>query len=199
MINLIIKEKGHLVEIPGIAPFRTPANVDISKIDIRKVIGHLKINGIENYKVVAEDQAGLKEVYTADDFSTKKEKKKIKDDPYKKEIDSRFNKLEKMISMLLDRETGNENKNKEQITEKLNQLEKLSKELLKRKPEKVIYKDTKEQTWEKDEDEEVARFIPDVDISDMKLKSSSVETVKEEKEGLDDAVDALSKFLGGKK
>lgn len=197
MINLIIKEKGHLIEIPGIKPFRTPATIDISRVDIRKVIAHLKIKGIKNYRVVAEDQAGLKEVYTDKDFTTKKKKKKV--DPYKQTIDTRFNKIESMLTQLLQKETRNDNENKEQITEKLNELEQLSKELLKRKPEKVIYTDTKGQTWEKDEDEEVARFIPEVDIGNMKIKSSSVKSVKEEKEGLDDAADALSKFLGGKK
>lgn len=199
MINLIIKEKGHLIDIPGLAPFRTPANVDISRIDIRKVIGHLKVNGIQNYRVVAEDQKGATiKVYTAKDFSTKKKKKKAVD-PNKNEYESRFNKLEKMLSMLLEKETRNDNKNKEQITEKLDQLEQLSKELLRRKPEKVIYRDNKGQTLEKDEDEDVVRFIPEADISGMKIKSSSIKSVKEEKEGLDDAADALSKFLGGKK
>jgi hypothetical protein len=198
MINLIIKEKGHLVEIPGMAPFRTPATIDISRIDIRKVIGHLKVNGIKNYRVVAEDGSGATEVYTDKDFSPQKKKKKTVD-PYKKEIDSRFNKLEKMISMLLTKETRNDDQNKEQITEKLNELEQLSKEILKRKPEKVIYRDTKGQTWEKDKDEEVARFIPEADITDMKLTSSSVKSVKQEKDDIDDAADSLSKLLGGKK
>jgi hypothetical protein len=198
MITLIVRETGHLVEIPGLAPFRTPAKVDISKIDIRKVIGHLKINGIKNYKVVAEDQKGATEVYTEKDFSTKT-KKKPKDDQFKKEIDNRFNKLEGMLVKLLQKETRNDDENKEQITEKLNELEQLSKEILKKEPEKVIYKDTKGQTWEKDEDEEVARFIPEVDIDNMKLTSTPVESVKEEKEGLEDNVDALSKVLGGKK
>lgn len=196
MIKLVIKEKGHLVEIPGLAPFRTPATIDISRVGIRKVIGHLKVNGIGNYKVVAEDQAGLKEVYTEKDFNVKPKKKP---DPYKKEIDQRFNKLEGMIAQLLEKETRNDNKKEEQITEKLDQLEQLSKELLKREPKTVIYKDTKGQTWEKDEDEEVARFIPEADISDLKIKSSSVQSVTEEKEGLEDSADALSKVLGRKK
>jgi hypothetical protein len=194
VITLLIKEKGYLIEIPGLAPFRTPANVDISRVDIRLVIGHLKVNGVQNYKIIAEDQKGATEVYTAKDFSTVSKKKKV--DPYKKEIDSRFNKLEKMLSELLEKETRNDSKKEEQITEKLNELEQLSKEILKKKPEKVIYKDTKGQTWEKDEDEEVARFIPEVEIENMKLTSTPVKSVKQEKEELVEKADALSEFLG---
>lgn len=196
MIVLHIREKGQLIELPGLAPFRTPAKIDISTIDIRKVIGHLKVNGIKNYKVIAEDKKGKKEVYTAKDFST--DQKKKKSDLYKKEINDRFNKLEKMLSLLLEKEDRNDNRNEEQITEKLNRLEKLSKEILKREPKTVTTKDkVSGQKW--DDDEEVSRFIPEVDIEDMELKSSSVKSVKEEKKELKDNADALSKFLGGKK
>jgi hypothetical protein len=196
MIILYIKEKGQLIELPGMAPFRTPAKIDISKIDIRKVIGHLKVNGIKNYKVIAEDKKGSKEIYTAKDFDVKSKKKKA--DPHKKEIYERFNRLESMIEALIKKEARNDNKKEEQITEKLNELEKLSKEILKREPKTITTKDkVVGQKW--DDDEEVTRFIPEVDIENMELKSSSVKSVKEEKKELEDNVDALSKFLGRKK
>lgn len=195
MITLRVRERGHLIEIPGLAPFRTPADIDVSKVGIRKVIGHLKVNGITKYEIVAIDDKGDKEVYNQEDFTPKKKKKK-KVDPYKKQIESRFDKLEKMIMSLLSREKkGNEDLNKEQITEKLEQLEELSKKILDKEVGKIIYKDTKEKHKDKE-----ARFIPNVDIEDLKLKKSSVKSLKQDqKEEIDDAADSLSEVLGGKK
>lgn len=194
MITLRVREKGHLIEIPGVTPFRTPADIDISRIEIRKVIGHLQVCGITDYQIVAVDKEGKKETYNQEDFVPKKKKKKV--DPYKKQIESRFDKLEKMIMTLLTREKkGNEDLNKEQITEKLEQLERISKEILSKRPD-VIYKDSKGRKKVKEEE----RFIPNVDIKDLKLKSSSVKSLKQDqKEEIDNAADSLSELLGGKK
>jgi hypothetical protein len=201
MITLRVREKGHLIEIPGMAAFRTPADIDVSRIGIRKVIGHLQVNGITQYQIVAINDKGDKEVYSEKDFVPQKKKKKVVVDPYKKQIETRFDKLENMILTLLSREKkGNEDINKEQITEKLDQLEELSKKILSKEPERIIYKDTKGQTWEKHEDEEEARFIPSIDIDDLKLKKSSVKTLKQDqKEEIDNAAYSLSELLGGKK
>lgn len=197
MITLRVREKGHLIEIPGVAPFRTPADIDVSRIEIRKVIGHLKVCGITDYQIVAVDKKGNKETYNQEDFTPKKKKKKkAVVDPYKKQIESRFDKLEKMIMSLLTREKkGNEDLNKEQITEKLEQLERISKEILSKRPD-VIYKDSKGRKKVKEEE----RFIPSIDIKDLKLKSSSVKSLKQDqKEDIDNAADSLSELLGGKK
>lgn len=198
MITLRVRERGHLIEIPGIAPFRTPADIDVSRIGIRKVIGHLQVNGITQYEIVAVNKKGDKEVYNEKDFAPKKKKKKV--DPYKKQIESRFDKLESMIVTLLTREKkGNEDLNKEQITEKLEHLERISKEILDKQADDkvIIYKDSKGHKKVKEEEE---RFIPNVDIADLKLKKSSVKSLKQDqKEEIDNAVDSLSELLGGKK
>ena len=195
MITLRVKEKGHLLEIPGLAPFRTPADIDVSKIGIRNVIGHLQVNGITDYEIVAVSPQGDKEVYKQEDFEPKKKKKKV--DPYRKQIEGRFDKLEKMISMLFNREMkGKEDSNKEQITEKLERLERISEEILKNhKVKGIIYRDVNK----RDEDVEDS-FIPKIDIASLKLRSSSVKSVKQDqKEEIDDAADSLSKLLGGSK
>lgn len=194
MITLRVKEKGHLIEIPGLAPFRTPADIDVSKIGIRKVIGHLQVNGITEYEIVAIGPKGDREVYNRHDFEPKKKKKKV--DPYKKEIESRFDKLENMILSLFTREKKrNDDLNKEQITETLDRLERMSEEILKeRKTVGVIYKESKRKV-----DDEVA-FIPKIDIEGLKLRSSSVKSLKQDqKEAIDDAADSLSNLLGGSK
>ena len=62
----------------------------------------------------------------------------------------------------------------------------------------VIYKDSKGHKKVKEEDEE--RFIPTIDVEDLKLKSSSVKSLKQDqKENIDNAADSLSELLGGKK
>jgi len=197
MITLKIREKGHLVEIPGIAPFRTPADVDISKIEIRKVIGHLQVCGITDYEITAVSPKGDTEIYNQEDFSPKKKKKKVVD-PFKKEIESRFDRLENILMSLFNREKKrNDEENKEQITEKLDRLEKLSEKLLKSKGN-VIHRDVNEKPI--DEDDENLAFIPDIDISDLKLKSSSVKSIKQNQmDELDDVANSLSELLGGKK
>ena len=197
MITLRVREKGHLLEIPGLAPFRTPADIDVSKIGIRNVIGHLQVNGITDYEIVAVSPQGDKEVYKREDFEPEKKKKKKKIDPYRKQIESRFDKLEKMISMLFNREMkGKEESNKEQITEKLERLERISEEILKKhKFDGIIYGDVKKRVRDSEDS-----FIPEIDIDSLKLRSSSVKSVKQDqKEEIDDAADSLSKLLGGSK
>lgn len=186
-----------MLEIPGLAPFRTPADIDVSRIGIRKVIGHLQVNGIIDYEIIAVSPQGDKEVYNQEDFAPEKKKKKKKIDPYRKQIEGRFDKLEKMISMLFNREMkGKEDSNKEQITEKLERLERISQEILKKhKFNGIIYGDVKK----RDEDVEDS-FIPEIDIDSLKLRSSSVKSVKQDqKEEIVNAADSLSKLLGGSK
>ena len=74
MIKLKIKEPGHTVAIPGLKVFRSPVDVDISKLDIRVVSMYLKSSGIEKYEIIAE-MDGNKETYTQKDFDLPKKKK----------------------------------------------------------------------------------------------------------------------------
>ena len=49
---LIIKTKGLHVNIPGIASFRTPASIDITKVDVNLVNAELEKQGIREFKII---------------------------------------------------------------------------------------------------------------------------------------------------
>jgi hypothetical protein len=201
MLTLRIKSKGQLIQLPGSAPFRTPATIDVSKMKIRNLIGYLRQAAIEDYEIVATSDKGVREVYKKSDFDLPQKKDQDSDSAYKKAINKRFNKLEKLIKRLVDNQDSKNTSNKEQtIDDKLNRIEKLLEEKVVRE---VIY--TKDVSSSKvpdveELDEEIERFIPEVQIDDMKLSSSSTKTIeKRKKDDVDDAADSLSKILGGKK
>ena len=53
MLKLNIKQKGLLLNLPGISVVRTPAEVRISSKNLNEVISYLNANGVEDYKVVS--------------------------------------------------------------------------------------------------------------------------------------------------
>ena len=75
MLTLRIKSRGQVVQIPGSAPFRTPATIDVSNMKIRNLIGYLRVSGIEDYEIVATSDKGIVEVYKKSDFELPKKKK----------------------------------------------------------------------------------------------------------------------------
>jgi hypothetical protein len=191
MITLKIKEVGHTVAIPGLQVARSPVILDISKLDIRVVYMYLKTSGIEKYEIIAETSQGLKENYTQEDFDVFE---KQKPDSKQKDLNKKFAKLEKMMKILLSRETGNTIPDKEQINNKLDRLEKLFKDGIqfvdKTPARRKILK------GDEPEIEELNSFIPEVDISDMKLSSDNIKKVKkDEDDGLETSVDMLSDLM----
>lgn len=197
-IILKIKDKGHLVEIPGVAPFRTPAKINVTTADIRNIIGHLKACGIEEYEIIASTDKGDKEVYTQEDFELpKKEVSKSDSENYKKQIDKRFNKLEKMIVNLAAKKVSNPNNNKEQITNKLEKLELIAQKILdEANVREVIYTKIPGKIDVDNIEELEDAYIPEVDISDMKMVSTGVETLKQDVDDIEDAADMLSNLTG---
>jgi hypothetical protein len=191
MITLKIKEAGHIVAIPGLQVVRSPVIMDISKLDIRVVYMYLKTSGIEKYEIIAETSQGLKKNYTQEDFDVFE---KQKPDSKQKDLHKKFAKLEKMMKILLSRETGNTIPDKEQINNKLDRLEKLFKDGIqfvdKTPARRKILK------GDEPEIEELNSFIPEVDISDMKLSSDNIKKVKkDEDDGLETSVDMLSDLM----
>ena len=187
MIKLKIKDVGHTIAIPGMPVFRSPVDLDISKLDIRVVSMYLKTSGIEKYEIVAENDEGNKEVYTQKDFDLQR-KKRAAPKKQKEDINKRFSKLENMMELLLAKKQGNESVEREQIYNKLDKLEKIF-----RKSDgspgvvrQVLPTDTEPEI------EELDSFIPEVDISGMKLKSDNIKTVKQDDTNLEDAADILS-------
>ena len=71
MIILKINQKGHFIEIPGITPFRTPVEVDITNISIPLVASKLTAQGVEHYEIIS-DTIGKEKRYTQKDFMSKK-------------------------------------------------------------------------------------------------------------------------------
>ena len=166
MIILKIKQPGHTLAIPGLPAFRSPVEVDISKLDVRVVAMYLKTSGIEKYEIVAETPQ-QKEVYTKEDFEVVETKKENENEfDWKK----RFNRLENMLENLLT-QPRNESNFREQTTNK---------------------------TKIKNEDphiEELASFIPEVDISEMTIQSSdNIKKIKQDK-NIEDSVDILAGLM----
>ena len=197
MITLNIKEPGHLIDIAGMKPFRTPARVDISKGDVRTIVGYLKVCNITDYEIVASNQ-GITEVYEPKDFEGQKtrvvEKIKPKDKTNQKLI-KRINRLEEAIKEMKEKPVGDSPKKEEQTT---NQTELLQAQILDAIKNLNVGGGSNEKgsKGKKERDvDEPEPFIPDIDIEGMKLKGQGDhKTVKKEK-GSDDAADALSKLL----
>lgn len=191
-LKLNVKERGHLIEIPGLPAFRSPAKVDITNIKLQLVLTTLKNLGIKDYEITSKDD---KEeiINTRKGFGGKEVTKNTSDELLK--INERFDKLEKILSLLSEKDSKNTIP-EEQITKKLNSLELLTKKILEKESVKeIIYSDKKsEPIVEELEDS----FIPDIDISDLKMKG---ETSKIKVEGdVDEAEEAaeLLSRLGGK-
>lgn len=198
MITLHIKEKGHLIEIPGMNSFRTPATIDVSNRDIRTIVGYLKVCDINDYEIIASNKSGS-ESYTAKDFNAtpsqrravpKKKKEKNPD----KALEKRMNRMEKMIEKLHEKSSGDLSKKEEQTTNQMEQFQKTMLDAIKNisvgKRSEANEKKTKDSI-----DDDPAPFIPDIDTKGMKIKSQGDhKSVKKEK-GSDDLADALSKLL----
>lgn len=185
MIILKIYHKGLLIEIPGVTPFRTPAEVDITNIGASLVVSHLRLQDISNYEIVA----GEKQT----NHITPKEPKidHIQKEKTDEQLE-RINNLEKLLEKLIEKIPSNTSNNSEQINKKLDVIEGL---IQSKSSEKIYVAKTIEERTKKEPvvDEEI--FIPDVDIGKMKISGgSSKTTTKQNKLDIDSAADLLSKI-----
>lgn len=189
MITLIISEKGHYLELPGISPFRTPAQVNISHVSIPLIVSKLKIAGIEKFEIVS-DTKGQEKVLTENDFVVKKSVKNKKE---KENYEARFNKLENLISKLVETQVSDTSKNKEQITNRLNSIE----SLLKNQTTKVVHVEEQHKKSKSPVKKELDEtFIPSIEIDNLEMKGkTSKETFKQDKGDIDDNVDLLTRII----
>ena len=95
MIILKVKDKGTVVDIPGTKKVRTPADIDITKVDINFVSMYLRKQGIKHYEIVSD--TGEKEILPNIKTTVKKKKD---DGKWKDNIEARFNKLESFGNVL---------------------------------------------------------------------------------------------------
>jgi len=183
MLTLKISERGHVVNLPGMAEFRTPANIDVSKIPLNVLILKLRTYNINHYEIISE-LGSQKVVYKKEELEKIKTQKL--DKKYIKHIDKRLNKLEGMIKILTE--------SKPDIGLKGEQIKNILEEVISKN---VINTFNKLPKKEKDikEDE---KFIPPVNIGGMKLKSSEHIIIKQ-KENLEDSANLLSELHNNKK
>jgi len=184
MITLKIRERGHMIEIPGISPFRTPADVNITHISIPLAISVLSSQGIEKFEIVS-DIRGKEQVLTEKDF------KESEDDNSK--MNGRLKNLEGMLKKLLKKEASDLSSNQEQINDKLEKLELLSNAILESSGHRP-YSETEPHI------EELDTFIPEIDIEGITMKGKSGKKVfKKDEDDIDESADLLSSLTGGNK
>ncbi len=184
MITLRIKKKGLYIQIPGLSPFRTPADVNISHVSIPLVVSILKAQGIDIFEIISDTQ-GKEKILTQKDFVG--EKKETKED-----YETRFNKLESLMNKLLQKQVSNIPLNKEQITNRLSSIE----EILKKKESKVIHGVNEKVKKEPKVEELYNTFIPKINLDGLEMKGeSSQKTIKQDKSDIDDSADLLSRII----
>jgi hypothetical protein len=188
MLNLKIKKPGLMINIPGLPQFRSPAEVDITKLDLKMLINYLKSNSIADYEIISATDSGKVDVYKKEDFDAIENR-----DKREKSIEKRFNKLEKMLSFLIDRTTGDAPQDSEHITKKLERLESLIQNIP--KSSTTVINKLIDPKVEKLDDNEDA-YIPDIDISDMKMSSGSYKEMENKsKKEVNSSADLLAGLL----
>lgn len=158
MVILDIKQPGFFLQLPGIPPFRTPARVDISKLNVNLVIAELTNHGIEEY-VITKEPPKSKQL--------EEKKSRQKDES----LDRRLGKIEGMLKELLTKETP-------------------------------VVKVASENSGDVDRifDEPEKEFIPEINMSNMKLEGQLSTSVEESDTGqAEDAANLLHELKGDKK
>jgi hypothetical protein len=193
---LRISEKGFYVNIPGVSPTRTPADIDITKINLNLVLSFLRSSGIKDFTILSKSELGEKVIKPKDIMFKKKEKDEPKENV--KEVEKRLDRLENMIGRLLTKK--DEGISKDQIKNKLDFLEVLIKNI--NISEQNIQ--FKSEVKREPEIEELDTFIPDIDISGLSMKGESSQEILNGSGDIDESANLLSKLLnqgkrGGKK
>ena len=187
-IKLIIREKGRYVEIPGLAAFRSPATLNVTKVKLSVLIQALHSCGINNYELISEDEKGNKRTLGKDPITVLPEKQK---DP---EIGNRLDRMEDLLLKLISNGTGQKVASSEQITNRLANIERVLK-----KGSKVVYTEQSKGNPVVEELED--QYIPSIDISEMQISGNTSDVVEKTlKKDVDDAADMLSSLTknGGK-
>ncbi len=129
MIKLIINKPGLFLDIPGLSSFRTPVEIDITKLDVNLIISILKRDGIIDYNIISCDDKKKKHSIKNYNRVTKEEtnNSKINDTEIVTEIkninEKMIERIEKLLRNFLDndipkKETNQEIKKKEETNSK---------------------------------------------------------------------------------
>jgi len=168
--ELIIKQKGLFLRLTGITPFRTPAKVDISRLNMTLLLSELNINSVIDFQIISNSKEEKKKEKTVPELleNLKSNSKEIKknDINVKKEL----NEIKSLLKNLLDKPST--------VTEKIiyESSDKIESKKYKRK--KKISDD----------------FIPTVNIDHLEMKKGSeINTIKSDID-ISDNVDLLSRI-----
>lgn len=157
--KLIIKEHGLYVIIPGLAPFRTPATINITKIDEKIVTAALRRDGITNYEIKTSNDEIIQE--------NKKEYIVSNNTTSLDEIKNTLTNLELMVKQLIL------NKQESDSTGKIESL--LTNFLVSGK--KNDQEENSKKSKKSKIDETVDDFIPEININKIQMKGKTTETV----------------------
>jgi len=192
-LKLIIKEKGHYVKIPGMPPFRSPVEVDVTRVKVSTLLQSLHSCGVNNYELISLSKTGEVIKRWDNNDLNNKDNKNQEDEKLLKKLD-KLDKLEGMLLTLLSKKESQKDNNSEQITNRLTKIEKMLRSGVSFTQRDIISSDP---IVEEIEDQ----FIPSIDVDNMKMSGKSIEVVeKSSKDDIDDAVDLLSRLTknGGK-
>jgi len=169
MLILHIKEKGRYIELPEFKPFRTPAKVDISSLNLTKILMYLKANNITRYEIISTND----EILQIENITVKKAKDGI-------DIGA--------ITELLSQD-------KEQMTNRLDRIESFLKDLLKKKPDTITVRESIEvnKNLKEPEIDTVASFIPSINIDGFGGKTTTDTTISSRRD-ISDSVEMLKKL-----
>jgi len=200
MIILKIAEKGQYIEIPGMPPFRTPAEANISHVSINLVVSRLQAQGIKKFQIIS-DTKGKETVLNQSDFAVNKKPKKAQAHEIEKakkakeqDLEKRFTQLETLITNLVKKQSEPPS-DQEQITNKLSSIEKL---LQKKTTTRVVHVSEKKGGKKKEPkiEEMDETFIPEINLDGLHVKGeTSKESLNQDKADIDDSADLLSRIM----
>ena len=189
MLKLKIREKGHTITLPGVASFRTPAEIDISNMSLHRLMTTLRSYNITNFEIIST-VGDKKVVYTQDNVIKKKVKQLNKKTKIEKDgLDDRFSRIENLIKQSV--RESNTNLDLEQINKKIDMLSQQLDGL--QTGEKTIVKKEITET-KKDDFDETETFIPQIDTEGMKLTSTTNHKTLKRDDDSEDAADLLSQL-----
>jgi hypothetical protein len=166
-LKLHIKTPGYFIDVPGMASFRTPANVDVTTVGLNLIVSELKKLGIENYSI---DSASDNKPITKEKVN--KISKEIDTDIYEKFV------IDKTIEVKSDLSS---------INKRFNVIEDLLKNIINVQPGQ-----TKKIKKIIDEDN---GFIPSMNIDDLKIKGRSTFKTKKSNRNIQEDSDNLAEMI----
>ena len=103
MIKLIIDTPGLYIQgIKGLCAFRTPAEIDITKLNLSHLIIELRKNGVDKFKIVSEEEKIKKTEDTKPLIEKQIIKEKEKNESSK--FDKKLNQIMDLLKQVVDRD-----------------------------------------------------------------------------------------------